>query len=62
MTKLFTIAWTSIIAKCFVAIGFVPATRYQQYLQRAISSIPLAHVFWLHLVLAKEKVLCLHLP
>ena len=31
MTELFTIAWTSIIAKCFVAIGFVPATRYRQY-------------------------------
>ena len=31
MAELFIIAWTSIIANCFVAIVFVPATRYQQY-------------------------------
>ena len=31
MAELLTIAWTSIIAKCFAAIGFVPAMRYQQY-------------------------------
>jgi hypothetical protein len=47
MAEVLTAAWTSIIVKYFVAIGFVPATRYQQY-------GPPMHVFWLHLLLVEK--------